>query len=893
VLLRQLTFSTLLSTVLYGGVLLAQFSKPVHAQTNQFSCRPNDNQDGWICEALEPGSPQAIGPQTSNDQAAQDTTAVQADSAPTAGRQPSRATGLLRDWVPVEQLTAEQLEAIDNSCCGAFIEPARAGIDPTADPTTSGMAMNATRGIREISEESISIDGEVELQQGNRTVENNATTTVTLREEGNTVLMQGDVVFREPGVLLLGDSAFLDDASGVNLIENAEYVIHNFSSHGRAEAIAYATGSGRITIDNGEFSRCEPEQPFWQLRARNMVLDPDRGRGTAEAVSLRIRDFPVFYYPYTLPFPLGDERMSGLLAPSAGSTRSGGFDFELPYYFNLAPNYDATLSPRLISDRGVLLNAEARHLSSWSTNTLNMSFLGDDKLFDPATAGIAGEDSPPTAKRWFVGLEHRGRLSRNWSTAIDYDAVSDSDFFRDFGSNGLNLASRTHLNRSGRLHYQNNSLQMGVNARRLQIIDPVVAAIDLNKPYDRLPQFYFDTEHYLNNGFYLALQGQATAFDRSLEANRLSPTAITNGALVTGERVNLIPELGWSAEAPGWFLRSTAKFDYASYSLEDQAVNTVDNPERGVAVFSLDAGLVFERPLSLGNGGYTQTLEPRLYYLNSEFENQSNIPIFDTSELNFSFNQLFRDDRFSGGDRVTDADQLTYAITTRILDPLGKERARFSLGQIQFFADRQVSLDSPLRSWIPRVSPTADTSALAGEISYAFSDNWRINTDVQWNEDTQRIREGSFQFRYQSANERIFNVGYRFRNFFSTPGYTPPANIDPRIKQSDVSGIWPLSNNWRLLGRWNYDHSNSRNLESFAGIEFSNCCATIRLVGREWIDQDELFVPDLEPNRGVFLQFTLHGLGNLAGGGLSGLLSDGILGFRDDNFGNSGNRYGY
>ena len=283
--------------------------------------------------------------------------------------------------------------------------------------------------------------------------------------------------------------------------------------------------------------------------------------------------------------------------------------------------------------------------------------------------------------------------------------------------------------------------------------------------------------------------------------------------------------------------------------------------------------------MGLGGGSLTQTLEPRLYYLFSEFEDQSLLPVFDSSEMSFSFNQLFRDDRFSGGDRIADANQATFAITSRILDDVGKERARFSLGQINYFEDRLVSLSNPLQTWLTRTSPIATTSALASEIGYAFGESWRVNAEMQWNQDTEEVDEGSFQLRYQADSSHLFNIGYRFRSILSTnPAFVIPANIDPRIKQTDVSVIWPLAGNWKLLSRWNYDHSNSRNLESFVGVEYSNCCATIRIIGREWVDEDELFLPNIEPNRGVFVQLTLNGLGNITGGGLSSLLNDGIPG---------------
>lgn len=889
-----------ITLIITAGLLLSFAPPAVLAQLPQYSCRADASGDGWICESTNSAAPMLRAPAptpprtitTPTTPATPTNPTPVTETAATASQATAPASASTRpvapvsayplDWVPVAELTSEQLATVPANCCGAYIDPTATRTEQLQDPATAETVFTAPGGLSQVSSNLLMVDGDILVQQGYRTIENTGTTSID--NAANTVLLDGAVRFREPGILLTGSSAFVDNANGINRVESAEYVLHNYGAHGTASSIVYSSDAGLVTIENGEFSRCEPQSNFWHLEAEQIVLDQAAGRGYATAVSIKVKDVPIFYYPYTLPFPLGNERMSGFLAPSTGSTRSGGFDFELPYYLNLAPNYDATLAPRLISDRGVMLGAELRYLSSRSMNTLNSSYLGNDKLYDEATASLPGSDSPTTDKRWFIGYEHNGTLGANWSTLVDYNAVSDADYFYDLGSGGLNVASRTHLNRQAQLNYQSSWLRAGLNTQRIQIIDPFVADSDLSRPYDRLPQFYFETGTDLAAGFRAGLSGEITAFDRNLDVNSLGSLHVDNGALVNGERVNLEPEISWTTEAPGWFLRTRAKYKHVSYKLNQQALGTIDDPEINIPVYSLDSGLVFER--SLARSGFTQTLEPRLFYLFSDYEDQSQIPLFDTAEMNFSFNQLFREDRFSGGDRIADADQLTVALTSRLLDASGKERLRASIGQIQYFDDRLVSLSNPLQNWTPRYSPSANTSALAGELAYAFGDNWRLNSDVQWNEHTQELDEGSLQLRYHRDNSHLLNIAWRYRRLVNTPLFNLPAGIDPRIKQSDISGIWPVNVNWKLLARWNYDHSNSRNLETFAGVEYSNCCATIRLVGREWVDEDELFLPNIKPNRGIFVQFTLHGLGNITGGGVSNLLSDGIWGFRESEYEN-------
>ncbi|MDP2091980.1 MAG: LPS assembly protein LptD, partial [Pseudohongiella sp.] len=304
------------------------------------------------------------------------------------------------------------------------------------------------------------------------------------------------------------------------------------------------------------------------------------------------------------------------------------------------------------------------------------------------------------------------------------------------------------------------------------------------------------------------------------------------------------------------------------------------NPERGVSVFSLDSGLIFDRPVTVAGLSATQTLEPRLYYLFSEQKEQHLLPNFDSAQLHMNFNQLFRDNRFSGGDRVGDANQISAAVTSRLLTIDGQERARISVGQIFHFKDRKVSLDSPLQKWLTLQPLDTDRSALIMEASYRPHERWQLMTDLQWDQENNNIDQGSIAVQLRGDQDRLFNLAFRYREKTDVFLDAPPL-LDPRIKQTDISAVWPLNESWRMLGRWNYDHSNSRNLETFAGVEYSNCCATVRLIARDWVNDYEFNELNTRQNRGIFFQLSLHGLGDLAGGGLDSLLSNSIPGFKE------------
>lgn len=875
-----------ISLIISAGTLLLCSGAPSYGQSaadvGQWSCAADAN-GNWRC-AENPAQARptvtrgvVIG---SRESAAQ--TRTQAVSAPADAMQASANL----DWLSVEQMTAAQRATVPSNCCGAFVEPERIGvdgqvIDPQTKPDNAPTQFSAPGALDQSANSTVTINGAVAIQQGSRTINNsagNSNAATLIDQEADTITLTGNVVFREPGVLLRGDSAFVDQTNSVNRIERADYVLHQYGIHGSANVILYDSNGEVLAIENGEFSRCEPGNEFWVLQAQEMTLDTLAGIGTAKSVTLRVKDIPIFHYPFTVPFPLGDQRVSGLLAPSIGSTSDGGFDYAQPYYLNLAPNYDATLTPRFIAERGVMASAELRYLADWSMNTVSVALLPGDKRYDAATAKLPGTDSPSTDKRWFLGLQHNGQLGEHWATELNYEAVSDDRYFRDLGSNGLTVSSRTYLQRRGQLNYRKENWYAGTRVQRIDIIDPYISASDLNRPYDRLPEVMLGSEYSLG-GLQFGFDANHVQFDRTLSLGQLTTTQIAQGALVTGSRAHIEPRISFPIRGEAGFFIPTAKYKYSSWSLDQQAVGTPDNPDLGVGVFSLDTGLVFERPMKRGNG-FLQTLEPRLYYLYSEQKEQSFLPTFDTAQMNFNFGQLFRDDRFSGHDRVGDANQLSAALGSRFLNDKGEEMGRIAIGQIFYLEDRIVSLDSPVQSWVTLQPRNTDRSALVTEGVYQFNKQWRFNSDVQWNEDQQRIDEGSAAFRFQSDSDHILNIAYRYRLLVDLYGPVP-VGLDPRIKQTDISGVWPLNNNWRLLGRWHYDHSNSRNLDSFAGLEYSNCCATVRLIGREWIDEDEFFLLQDKTKSGVFFQLTLNGLGNISGGGISRLLSDGILGFKE------------
>ena len=769
------------------------------------------------------------------------------------------------DWVPLDELSAEQCAGMDATCRGRYLEPDFSG--PADSSVTAGATVIDGLQLDADAEGQFRLEGGLQVRSADSLVE---AQRGSYDMSSRVLLLQEAVRIRRPGLLITGNSARVDELAARSEISLASYLLHDSAIRGTAERISYDAEGELITIDNGAFTRCEPGDNSWLLRGSDIRLDRSSGRGTARGVTLAVKNVPVFYLPW-ISFPINDERASGLLAPVLGSTRDGGFDIAVPYYFNLAPHYDLTLTPRLQTERGLMLGAEGRYRGQAHQQVLNLQYLPDDQLFDEARKDIPGSDSPPEATRWLLDYQLNASLRPRWSFGVDYAAVSDDEYFQDLGSDGLLSTAQSFLRRNAVLRYSGRDWQFRATAQAFQIIDPSVSA--LAEPYRKLPDLSLRGDFRSDWGLEYGIDSNYTHFDRNLSERHLSQARIDAGVLVEGSRLSLTPSLSYPWSNSYAFATPTLKYKYASWELDKQALGRSSSPTRGVASASLDSGLIFERDTSLFGADFLQTLEPRLFYLFNEYEDQSDIPLFDSSELTFSYSQLFREDRFSGKDRVGDANQLTLALSSRLYDAEGQEQARLSLGQIRHFRDRRVTLRE-----LPGDIDREDSSALVGEFSVALGQHWRAGAYLEWNTEARELDVGNFQFQYQSDINRILNLGYRYRE---VPGAARVNGIERRIDQTDVSGVWPLNDRWGLVGRWNYDLANKRNLETIAGLEYSNCCWTARVVARSWIDNNDLFQGIEEENRGVFLQFELKGLGSVLGGNVIGILNNGIHGYRE------------
>ncbi len=623
---------------------------------------------------------------------------------------------------------------------------------------------------------------------------------------------------------------------------NASYLFYDRHARGTAE-ISYLLEPGITEYNRATYTTCPENDNFWQLRSSKVTLNENTGVGVARNARLHVKDVPVLYTPY-LSFPIDDRRKTGFLMPSFGTSSNSGFEFSVPFYLNLAPNYDATLTARHLEDRGWQLNTEFRYLTPWSRDTsfANLEYLSNDNKTD-------------TNRSRFTFQDH-SRFNKNLTTNIDYDRVSDRSYLQDLNDN-LGVSSKSFLQRTGEINYDTSWWGAGARVDDYQTVDPDVTRA--NRPYQRLPRLTFNfhpTMHPLGLG--LAAPTEFVRFDHDEK--------------VTGDRIDLWPSLSMPLQRTAFEITPKAAVRYTTYKLSDQEPSDSDSPSRTTPLFSLDNRVFFERNLNLGHGSYMQTLEPRLYYLYVKEENQDDIPVFDSSTRTFTYNELFVENRFSGADRMGDANQATLALTSELGNPeTGARLLQASIGGIRYFRDRKVQLktDTPIE--------TRDWSDIAAQLDIAIARAWTSKADLVWDPYDESTRRINARIQYKPGFRKIANLSYRYlrkENPSSTSNRNNGRNQDNTQNQIDASILWPLTPNWHVLGRWYYDLDAAQILERTAGIEYDNCCWGIRLVAREYIKRES------ETNQAILLQFVFKGLAHF-GNDIESELQDGILGYSE------------
>ncbi len=704
--------------------------------------------------------------------------------------------------------------------CPPADEPADIDADMTGEDVVDLRAdsVNATQ------DRVFTLSGDAVIRYGGQQIQ---ASQLTYRQQAGEVEAVEGIRFAGPNLVVTGKSALLQTEQKRGTLNQITYRLP--AQHARGEAsLLQLDGVYHQRFEDVSYTTCPPGNSDWQLTADKVDLDHKSGSGVARDAKISFKQVPILYTPY-ISFPLTDERKSGLLFPRIGTTGQSGIEASLPWYWNIAPNRDATITPRLMTDRGTQLGAEFRYLNRNSEGMLNAEYLPSDSKYG-------------NQNRSLVAMQHTGNPTPRLQTRILAGDVSDRDYFDDLG-NSLVETSQTSLERTVDATYHGHDWVLGMLVQDFQNLDATLASSD--RPYRQLPQIRFD---YSPTTRLLGIKA-----DTEAELNYFTHP---DSSVVRGTRFDIMPRLSLPVRHAGWYMEPALGLRHTAYALDNTTPGSDTNPTRTTSVASFDAGSFFERNGSWGSHAYVQTLEPRLFYLYVPEKNQDDLPIFDTGNYDFNFWTLFRDNRFNGPDRMGDANQLALAMTTRFLDPAsGEQMLSASFGSLLYFRDRTVTLPGSMVD-------LDQSSDLIGELNLALTRFWSARAEVLWNPESSSTERSNYRLQYRRGPRQLINLGYRFR--------------DSTQEQADFSFLWPMGRYWHAVGRWYFDLDSNRTIEALAGLGYDSCCWGVQLLGRSYINS-----ANTDRTSAVFLQLELKGLGKL-GSSIDDALERGILGYRSD-----------
>ncbi|MBS1187501.1 MAG: LPS-assembly protein LptD [Burkholderiaceae bacterium] len=653
-------------------------------------------------------------------------------------------------------------------------------------------------------------------------------------QEENEAEAEGNVRLLYYGDRYAGDKARLNLDTGVGWMTHPVYKLLKNNAQGKGERVDFESRD-KATLTNGTYSTCEGARPDWYMRAGTLKIDKAQDTGRASNSVVYFKDVPIFAAP-ELSFPLTAGRKSGFLPPTMGTTTRGGLELSLPYYFNIAPNRDFTLTPKWITRRGMQLGGDVRYLEENYAGETKVEYLMNDRE--------AGRD------RYSIASTHTQRLSPNLVFSWNYNKVSDDNYFTDFSQNIGSVtnnqvpSAQRLLAREAGLNYSAADWSAMARVTNYQLLqDP---ASPITRPYERLPQLAYRTWRQDANGFDWSVDTELTrfwlpAFDLAGRPN--------------GDRLVIKPQVSYPIIGAGYFIKPKLSIHASRYQLDSTTTSGSDSMSRTLPTFSLDSGLIFERDTKLFGNAVTQTLEPRLFYVYTPYRDQSKFPLFDTAEASFGFAQIFSENRFIGSDRIADANQLTAALVSRFLDPTtGWERLRLAIGQRFYFKDQRVLLDAATST--PNESRSDLLLAASGRLSKTVS----FDTALQYSETTRRLYNANFSVQWQPAPKHVLNAEYRYLR-------------ENQLDQINLSGQWPLADRWFGVGRVSYSLPERRLVEGMAGVEYNADCWILRLVARR------LATSAQDENTAFFIQLQLNGLSQIGSSPLN-LLRDSIPGYQ-------------
>lgn len=681
----------------------------------------------------------------------------------------------------------------------------------------------------EIREDTVAVfDGKVDILSDNGQIKANQ---ARINKNDQKLLATGDVSYRNPQILVNSDEVRLNTESGQLQMNDTRYRLALFNGRGQAEQIKLAKEEG-IILEDVAFTTCPEGSEDWKIVASSIELEEGETWGEARNTRFFVKGVPVFYLPY-FAFPVTDQRQTGLLWPEISSNNRTGITYEQPFYWNIAPNIDATISPRMMSKRGTQLNTQVRYLTEGHRGQINVEYLSEDK------------DTPNRDERYFYRFTHRGKLSEHWHINADINGLSDDNYIVDLGSDFYNRAD-THLFQTLGVNYFTENLNFSATIRDFEVIG------DQPSNYRALPEMklFYQTDQFA--GVEFRLNSELAHFDNTLSSE---PTAT---------RFHIAPSIAFPFQARWGELLAEASL-LNTYYRQDNTEGTALEEEvnRTLGQARVYAALNFERETRWFGADVTQTLEPQVQYLFTSFEDQTNIGLYDTVLLLNDFNGIFRGFEFTGLDRISDNNQVTVGVTSRILDKNNREQFKVSIGQIFYLDDNQV-LDA---------EKDDDRSAIATEVDWQLGSKWFAHSEIQIATSTEKVERSSLSLEYQLDPERIVQFTHRFVRDLS----------GERIDQLGVTASWPINNEWRWVGRWFKDMERNRTIESYTGLQYDSCCWSIRVVAQRNLTNrfdPSGFQSENEFDSGISLNFSFKFGAEARGTSTRDMLEDGLFGYR-------------
>lgn len=880
-----------------------------------------------------------------------------------------------------ERLGWVSVQGSHTQCGGYFIEPAIAGSNLKLPPiSTTQTTVTADNGLGHLNNGISTLSGNLVITQPGRIVtadtgqmyaKNGAYTDlyinghVTLREEGKLVdadrghinlqdksAQLYDVIYRmflpranEPNVPIAG-MPVVTAANALNAWGSASVATQSPDKIMHFKQITYST--------------CPPGSRFWLLEAAQMELNHLTGRGVARNATLYTNGIPVLYVPY-FNFPIDNRRQTGFLFPTYSSSSYSGIGIGVPYYWNIAPNYDDTVTPKLYVKSGFELSNLFRYLTPSSKGQFSFSFLPDDRGFadfqkdtpsqyttyfpvDNIPINITPEtyrnqisslENDSTA-RSYISWQDSSVINDNWSYSVNYSRASDDYYLEDFGATPSEVVTNQLL-QQGQLNYTDDTWNFLVNLQSYQTLHPINQAATINQ-YNSLPQLLLTTRlPTQDNQLNYELSSELVDFTNTPNPGQLTTITGANGrplsaSIPQGARFNLQPGIFLPLTTASGFITPQAQFELTQYSLYGQPtgvqpfgylygqpVNFANNITRALPIFNIDSGLYFDRNVDLFGNDYVQTLEPRLYYLYIPYHDQDDIPLFDSAIQPFTYDQLFRTNRYSGTDRIGDANQISLGLSSSIWDQAtGIQKIQAGIGAIYYFSTRRVTLcqtegcvDEAIANngigpflttnapSLGSTSPTEQVSPIVGQLTYNFNQFWNATANLAWDAHSHLTQNGSLNIGYIPLPNHVINLNYNFLRYGDILSIPPTLNspvvngvaqenLSPTSTQNDMSQpgfsfVWPIHEQWQMVGSWNYNLSHKHPQTYFYGVEYDSCCWAVRLVSAHTFNSlNSVGAPQF--NNTLYLQFQLKGLGNIGSNDPTSLLLSTIPGYQE-NFG--------